>query len=53
MEKINDFIIKPLTKNYTKYYYENIMIFKEITIMSSLKIINLMFFTKESYCVFH
>ena len=33
-------------EKYTKSYYENIMIFKEITIMCFLKIIKIMFFTK-------
>ena len=40
-------------EKYTKSCYENIMIFKEITIMCILKIIKMIFFTKESYCVFH
>ena len=40
-------------EKYTKSYYENIMIFEEITTMYLLKIIKIMFFTEESYCIFH
>ena len=40
-------------EKYTKSYYENIMIFKEITTMCFLRIIKIMFLIKKSYCVFH
>ena len=49
----NDFCRVFTGEKYRKSYYENIMIFKEITIMCFLKIIKIMFLTKKSHCVFH
>ena len=56
MQNVLIFVIEALKntgEKYKKSYYENIMVFKEITMMCFLKIIKIMFLTKKSRCVFH